>query len=85
MRRAAAVVDLGAIGANLATITGLAGNATVMAVVKADAYGHGMAPVARAARRVRGRVARRGPAVRGAGAAGQRRPGPHPRLAVVAG
>jgi alanine racemase len=51
MRRAAAIVDLGAIRANLATIGRLAGNATVMAVVKADAYGHGMAPVARAARR----------------------------------
>lgn len=51
MRRAAAVVDLGSIGANLARIRELAGNATVMAVVKADAYGHGMAPVARAARR----------------------------------
>jgi alanine racemase len=51
MRRAAAVVDLGALAANLRTIQGLAGNATVMAVVKADAYGHGMAPVARAARR----------------------------------
>jgi alanine racemase len=51
MRRAAAVIDLGAIGANLARIRELAGNATVMAVVKADAYGHGMAPVARAARR----------------------------------
>ena len=51
MRRAAAVIDLSAIAANLRTIQGLAGNATVMAVVKADAYGHGMAPVARAARR----------------------------------
>lgn len=52
MRRAAAVVDLGSIGANLTRIRELAGNATVMAVVKADAYGHGMAPVARAARRL---------------------------------
>jgi alanine racemase len=51
VRRAAAVVDLSAIGANLGRIRDLAGNATVMAVVKADAYGHGMAPVARAARR----------------------------------
>lgn len=51
MRRAAAIVDLGALRANLRRIRELAGNATVMAVVKADAYGHGMAPVARAARR----------------------------------
>ena len=72
MRRAAAVVDLGAIGANLATIQGLAGNATVMAVVKADAYGHGMAPGGPGRAAVGGRVARRRPAVRGAGAAGQR-------------
>ena len=52
MKRAAAVIDLSAIQANLATIRELAGNATVMAVVKADGYGHGMGPVARAARRV---------------------------------
>ncbi len=51
MRRAAAVVDLAAIRANLDVIRGLAGNASVMAVVKADAYGHGMARVARTARR----------------------------------
>lgn len=51
MRRAAAVVDLAAIRGNLERIRGLAGNAAVMAVVKADAYGHGMAPVARTARR----------------------------------
>jgi alanine racemase len=50
VKRAAAVVDLSAIRANLSTITQKAGNATVMAVVKADAYGHGMGPVARAAR-----------------------------------
>ena len=50
MKRAAAVIDLSAIRANISTITKMAGNATVMAVVKADAYGHGMGPVARAAR-----------------------------------
>lgn len=49
--RAAAVVDLGVITANLARLRELAGAADVMAVVKADAYGHGMAPVARAMRR----------------------------------
>lgn len=51
MKRAAAIVDLAAIRANLERVRVLAGNAAVMAVVKADAYGHGMAPVARAARR----------------------------------
>jgi len=49
--RAAAVVDLGAITANLSRVRELAGAADVMAVVKADAYGHGVAPVARAMRR----------------------------------
>lgn len=51
MRRAAAIVDLSAIRGNLSRIGELAGNAAVMAVVKADAYGHGMGPVARTARR----------------------------------
>jgi alanine racemase len=48
--RAAAVVDLSAIRANLSRIRELAGDAQVMAVVKADAYGHGMVEVARTAR-----------------------------------
>jgi alanine racemase len=50
MRRAAAVIELSAIRANLATVRRHAGNAAVMAVVKADAYGHGMGPIARVAR-----------------------------------
>ncbi len=50
MARASAVVDLGAIRHNLDRVQELAGPARVMAVVKADAYGHGMVPVARAAR-----------------------------------
>lgn len=49
--RVSAVVDLGAIHRNLDVVTGLAGGAAVMAVVKADAYGHGTGPVARTARR----------------------------------
>ncbi|GLI27995.1 alanine racemase [Agromyces rhizosphaerae] len=44
-----AVVDLGAIRANIARIAEEAAPAAVMAVVKADAYGHGALPVARAA------------------------------------
>src|SRR5690606_32798644 len=41
-------VDLGAIRANVARLHGNT-SAEVMAVVKADGYGHGMVPVARAA------------------------------------
>ncbi|MEV7972482.1 alanine racemase [Cellulomonas sp. NPDC089187] len=46
---ARAVVDLGAIRANARTLCRIADGAAVMAVVKADAYGHGLVPVARAA------------------------------------
>lgn len=41
-------VDLQAIKANCSFAQSLAGNAKVMAVIKADAYGHGAIPVARA-------------------------------------
>lgn len=51
MKRAAAVVDLSAVHRNIEVLRGLAGSADLMTIVKADAYGHGMAPVARAARR----------------------------------
>jgi alanine racemase len=47
--RSAAVVDLDALRDNVATLARLAGPAKVMAVVKADAYGHGLVPCARAA------------------------------------
>ena len=50
MTRVVARVDLGAIRGNLARMRSLAGRADVMVVVKADAYGHGMVPVARLAR-----------------------------------
>jgi alanine racemase len=40
-------VDLGQLGRNLAAIRSHAGGARVMAVVKANAYGHGLVPVAR--------------------------------------
>ncbi|GEL48437.1 alanine racemase [Cellulomonas hominis] len=46
---ARAVVDLGVVRANARTLGDLAPTAQVMAVVKADAYGHGLLPVARAA------------------------------------
>ncbi|HEY3293540.1 MAG TPA: alanine racemase [Candidatus Nanopelagicaceae bacterium] len=46
--RAQAEVDLGAIASNLTYLQRHAG-VPVMAVVKADAYGHGLVPVARAA------------------------------------
>lgn len=48
--RAVARVDLDAVRDNLVRIRDLAGSADVMAVVKADAYGHGMVEVARAVR-----------------------------------
>ena len=47
--RSAAVVDLAAIRDNVADIRARVGAAQVMAVVKADAYGHGLVPSARAA------------------------------------
>lgn len=40
-------VDLPALGHNLGAIRAAVGSARVMAVVKADAYGHGLVPVAR--------------------------------------
>ena len=46
---AEAVVDLAAIGHNVRVLRELAGSAQVMAVVKADGYGHGAIQVARAA------------------------------------
>src|SRR4051812_25296373 len=46
---ACAVVDLDAVAANVATLRAIAGGVELMAVVKADGYGHGMIPVARAA------------------------------------
>src|SRR4051795_4485866 len=48
--RAEAVVDLAAIRHNVTTLRARAEGAQVMTVVKADGYGHGMVPVARAAR-----------------------------------
>ncbi|WP_061963620.1 alanine racemase [Demequina aurantiaca] len=44
-------VDYDAIAGNVATLRALAPTAKLMAVVKADAYGHGLLPSARAARR----------------------------------
>ena len=46
---AEALVDLGAIADNVRILREHAGSAQVMAVVKADAYGHGAPQVARAA------------------------------------
>ncbi|MGQ0573012.1 MAG: alanine racemase, partial [Pseudonocardia sp.] len=47
--RAEAVVDLAAIRHNVAVLAAAAPGAALMAVVKADGYGHGAVPVARAA------------------------------------
>ncbi|MEU7169471.1 alanine racemase [Streptomyces morookaense] len=48
--RVRAVVDLAALRANVRTLKARARGAQLMAVVKADAYGHGALPCARAAR-----------------------------------
>jgi alanine racemase len=48
--RAEAVIDLDAVGRNVRAIGNAVKGPAIMAVVKADAYGHGMVPVARAAR-----------------------------------
>jgi alanine racemase len=45
-----AVIDLDAFGANIAALAACAPASAVMTVVKANAYGHGMVPMARAAR-----------------------------------
>ena len=47
---AEAAVDLDAVRGNVVVLREHAGDAEVMAVVKADAYGHGLVPCARAAR-----------------------------------
>ena len=47
--QAEAVVDLDAVAANTARLLEASGGTPVMAVVKADGYGHGMLPAARAA------------------------------------
>jgi alanine racemase len=47
--RARALVDLGALRRNVGRMADAAGGAQLCAVVKADAYGHGMVPVAGAA------------------------------------
>lgn len=46
--RVTATVDLGAVAHNLAQVRRFAPHSRVMAAVKADAYGHGAVPVARA-------------------------------------
>ncbi len=48
--RAWAKIDLSAISDNVAHLSRMAESAQTMAVVKADAYGHGLIPVAQAAR-----------------------------------
>lgn len=50
MVRAEAVIDLGAVRSNLALLAEAAAGTPVMAVVKADGYGHGAIQVARQAR-----------------------------------
>jgi alanine racemase len=49
VHRATASIDLAAVRANVGELRARVGSADVMAVVKADAYGHGLLPVAHAA------------------------------------
>ena len=62
-------VDLDAIRANVRALRELAAPAELLAVVKANGYGHGAVPVARAALECRRDLARRGPRRRGRAAA----------------
>ncbi len=48
IRPTIAEIDLGAVRRNLDRVAGLVGDAAVWAVIKADGYGHGAVPVARA-------------------------------------
>ena len=48
VNRAEALIDLGAIESNVRTLMRKAGK-PALAVVKADAYGHGLVPVAKSA------------------------------------
>lgn len=50
MPRAAALIDFAAAAGNLANLNRRAGSAELMAIVKADAYGHGMTDMAKVAR-----------------------------------
>ena len=50
MTRAHAVVDLTALAHNIAQVRAAAPGSQFLAVVKADAYGHGLVPIAKAAR-----------------------------------
>ena len=59
---AEAVVDLDAVRHNVAVLAAAAPGAALMAVVKADGYGHGAVPVARAALEAGARASRRPPA-----------------------
>ena len=70
--RAVAHVDLGAVERNCATLKRRLGAAELCAVVKADGYGHGATPCARAAARRRCDLAR-GRDRRGGGRAARRR------------
>ena len=48
LRPTTAQIDLGALRHNLRAVRDQVGGSTLFAVVKADAYGHGLVPVAEA-------------------------------------
>ncbi len=61
-RSATATIHLDALRANLARVHTLAGDAKIMAVVKADAYGHGLERCARLGNQIGAiKIASRGP------------------------
>ena len=70
--RALARVDPGAIERNCARLAAAVAPARLCAVVKADGYGHGAVPAARAAQARRGALARGGDGRRGGRAARRR-------------
>ena len=76
LRPAWVEVDLDAIAGNVRVLAAEVAPARLLAVVKADAYGHGAVPVARAARAGRGGLAGGGAGRGGAGAAASRDLGP---------
>ena len=85
MARAWAEVSLGAIAANVEALRAACAPAEVCAVVKADGYGHGAAPVARAALEAGADVARRRPGARGHRAARRRHRRADPAAVRAAG
>ena len=74
-RPTAAVIDLNALTHNFREVARMAGGRKVLAVVKAQAYGHGAVPVSRICSEPGRRYARRRPRRRGQGTSRSRHSG----------